>query len=336
MEHFETKHARSKSIIVETVKRRPTTKTIASDLDATKANLEPIPQTIAQEDGRESHERVGNVKIGSDSISPGKFYLDLNATEGSSVANYISEIKGSWQRGVDAFMDIARLCAEASARLTTAQKSKLVTHLPFGEPTFSKFVKIGADIRLKGPEIQRLLPPHYTTMYAVTLLTDQELCRAIGDKIIRPDMKRYELQRWRSAQRERRTKVEFTPSPAATNSAVASSPVASTQDVVGRGAFPSALNHHNTKESVEVQNAVNDQSIAPNENADKTAHRINGDSCFERMKAHWERYLGPDWNHAPGETRARFLIEVLGYPALSIEMLSGQVDNERLRNQRHA
>ena len=43
-----------------------------------------------------------------------------------------------------------------------------------GRATFSKFVQIGSDTRLHTPEIQGLLPPHYTTIYSVTLLTDQE------------------------------------------------------------------------------------------------------------------------------------------------------------------
>jgi hypothetical protein len=331
MAHLEAKHDRSKGTVVETVKRRPTAKVVASDLDATKGNHEPMPQTTEAEDGRESHERVGAVKIGSDNIvdskgsdfSPGKHDLDLRGGQVSSVANYITEISGNWQRGVDAFMHIARLCAEASVRLTTAQKSKLVTSLPFGEPTFSKFVRIGADTRLKGPEIQQLLPPHYTTMYAVTLLTDQELSRAIGDKVIRPDMKRYELQRWCNSQRERPTKVELVPSSkdTASDSAVVSPPNA--QGATESGVFPSALSHHDTQHSLAVQEAVNDQSIAPNENADKTARSINDDGGFERMKAHWEKYLGPDWKDAPEETRARFLIEVLGYSGYALRVHRG-------------
>ena len=58
----------------------------------------------------------------------------------SSVAKYVGAINGNWQRGVDAFMNIARLCAKANARLTTAQKSELIHALPFGNTAFSKFV----------------------------------------------------------------------------------------------------------------------------------------------------------------------------------------------------
>jgi hypothetical protein len=78
-----------------------------------------------------------------------------------------------------------------------------------------------------------------------------------------------------------------------------------------------------TQHNLAVQEAVNDQSIAPNENADKTARSINDDGGFERMKAHWEKYLGPDWKDAPEETRARFLIEVLGYSGCALRVHRG-------------
>ncbi len=98
-------------------------------------------------------------------------------------------------------------------RLTTAQKRELIQALPFGDPTFSKFAQIGADTRLHAPEVQRLLPPHYTTTYAVTLLTDEELNLAIAEKVIHPDMKRAKLQRWRNSHRALPIKVGVAPSP---------------------------------------------------------------------------------------------------------------------------
>jgi hypothetical protein len=52
---------RSKGTVVERVKRQPTAKVVASDLEATQASHEPMPQTTEAEDGRESHERVGAV-----------------------------------------------------------------------------------------------------------------------------------------------------------------------------------------------------------------------------------------------------------------------------------
>ena len=168
-------------------------------------------------------------------FSPGKNHLDLPDGGISSVADFVAAIQINWQRGVDAFMSIARLCAEASARLTALQKSELIQALPFGETAFSKFVQIGTDTRLYAPDIQRLLPPHYTTTYAVTLLTDQELKQAIAEKVLHPDMKRNQLQRWLNRHRAPRIAGA---KEAASNSAVASAPIAPTQDGVESGALP--------------------------------------------------------------------------------------------------
>ena len=182
----------------------------------TLANVEGVqlaPQSAAGRDSAPSLKDV-NVPVtdcGAEragDFSPGKNDPDLRNSEVPSVATYVSAINGQWQRGVDAFMNAARLCAEANERLTTAQKSMLIQGLPFGQTAFSKFVQIGSDARLL--DIQRLLPPHYTTVYAVTLLTDEELKRAIAENIVYPGMTRAELQKWH---RELSRKVELARSP---------------------------------------------------------------------------------------------------------------------------
>ena len=112
------------------------------------------------------------------------------------------------------------------------RRGELLKQLPFGDSAFSKFVQIGNDRRLNTPELRRLLPPHYTITYAVTLLTDQELQDAIAAKVIHPDMNRDDLQRWRNSHRKRLMKVgsALSPKEAASDSTVAGAPIASTQD----------------------------------------------------------------------------------------------------------
>jgi len=85
-----------------------------------------------------------------------------------AIAKYVDAISGNWRRGVEAFLEIARLCAEAEERLDTAQQAELKAKLPFGATTFSKFRQIGLDARLRKPEVQLLLPAAYTTIYAIT------------------------------------------------------------------------------------------------------------------------------------------------------------------------
>jgi hypothetical protein len=114
-----------------------------------------------------------------------------------AVTKYADAISSNWQRGVEAFLEIARLCADAEEQLDRARQVELKAKLPFGAATFSKFRQIGLDARLRKPEVQVLLPAAYTTIYAIACLkNDKDLSAAIAEKIIKPDMKRCELEKW--------------------------------------------------------------------------------------------------------------------------------------------
>ena len=289
MIYYDTTKYRTKAAVISTFKRlapplKASTQATGqqSELDVVASGnggVEPVPQGVALEDGAASPDvDVGDVHGGAGrpasitSVSPGKAHLDLRDGEAFSVANYVRDINGNWKRGVDAFLNIARLCAEANACLTTAQKLELMSNLPFREATFSKFVQIGSDTRLHTPEIQRLLPPHYTTIYSVTLLTDQELSLAIAENVIHPDMQRAQLERWRKSHFE---KVVVAPIPieAESHSAVASPPIALTQDAVEGGALRSTMSDDNLNSHEQLAVAPED---APAPGAVATAAGTKG------------------------------------------------------------
>jgi hypothetical protein len=300
------------------------------------------PQSVASEGGTASPKLVDVSDVDGDAgrpdshgdISPGKTHLDLCDGEVPSVATYAKHIRESWRRCLDEIMEVARLCAGANAQLTTAEKSELMLSLPFGEATFSKLVQIGNDARLQKPEIQRLLPPHYTTVYAVTLLKDEELSLAIAEKVISPDLKRVDLEKWCDARREQLNVGDASsPQKAATDSAVTSPPVVPTQDPIESAEGSATPSQHETqgKPAVEDGLATNrghpdkesdqptveagdDQSNVPDEAADQSARPGNNEGEFERFIARWEKYLATDWAAMAKETRARFVAEVLGHP----------------------
>ena len=78
------------------------------------------------------------------------------------------------------------------------------------------------------PKSNALLPPHYTTTYAVTLLTDEELKQAIAEKVIHPDMTRAQLQKWRNSHCEKAVR-DSKPGEAESDSAVADLGTTATQ-----------------------------------------------------------------------------------------------------------
>jgi hypothetical protein len=119
--------------------------------------------------------------------------------DASPARSYAARIVNSWRHAADGMMEVARLCSEASERLTVSEKKQLIKRLPFKEPTFSKFVQIGKDARLQRLHARRLLPPHYTIACPLTRLTDEQLQTAVKQGVINPDMKRAELQSWLKA-----------------------------------------------------------------------------------------------------------------------------------------
>ena len=261
----------------------------------------------------------------------GKNQLYLHDGEVPSVSTYASAINGHWQQGVDAFMHIARLCAEASVRLTSAQKRDLMQALPFGETAFSKLAQIGTDTRLHVPEIRRLLPPHYTTAYAVTLLTDEELKRAIAENVIYPDMKRAELQRWRNSRRKLPKKVGLAPNPNEVESdpAAAGLPINPTKDAVESCVVPSVLNQRGVQENLGVQDELPlvAQRVAIKLVAGPLTPPLSGEDipafldrrplsaedqhAFDAIKAAWDSHLQPLWNSASEVVRERIDADVI-------------------------
>jgi hypothetical protein len=142
-------------------------------------------------------------------------------SDSGAITRYAYAISQNWRRGVEAFLELGRLCAEAEERLDPAQQAELKAELPFSAATFSKFRQIGLDARLRKPEVQLLLPAAYTTIYTISCLkSDEDLNAAITEKIINPSMKRGELEKWwkeREAARQRQTSLPEDPADSRAN-----------------------------------------------------------------------------------------------------------------------
>ncbi len=299
--------------------RQPQASAVPSDAD--KGGLPPVPQSLAEESSAASpvvsapgdH---GSAERAGGEISPGKDHPDRRDGELSLVAAYAADIRGHWQRGFDSFWSIAHLCAEANAQLTTAQKAELIACLPFRPATFSKLAKIGADTRLSAPEVQTLLPPHYTTTYAVASLSDEELKEAIAEKIIYPDMQRAELQKWRNAHRKLPAKAGIEDSPE--------------EAISENRALTSAISQHEVQDGLEVpdeprllvHNAAIEAVASPAPPPllvdddipaflDRRPLSADDQRAFDAIKAAWDRYLVPLWNSASVVVRERIIAEVV-------------------------
>jgi hypothetical protein len=79
--------------------------------------------------------------------------------------------------------------------------------LPFDKRVAQMLMKIAADKRLTNANIVSLLPPHYSSMYEISKLDDEQLEARMADGTIRPTMERKDitavLKKERRAERER-------------------------------------------------------------------------------------------------------------------------------------
>lgn len=114
-----------------------------------------------------------------------------------SVEQYAERISDLWYRSTAAILEAAASCKQADDALTLLEKKRLIEHLPFSSSTFSKLVAIGGDRRITSPHVQRLLPSSFSSMYEVTLLSNDQLQRAVREKRLNPQSKRADISSWR-------------------------------------------------------------------------------------------------------------------------------------------
>ena len=178
-----------------------------ADMAARDEAISSVTEPAAAVDGATTENNVNLPEDGASDTAapasaagfPGEI---LENAEATSVDAYAVKISAAWHRTVDAVMSTARRCAQADARLAPQEKKELLGKLPFGEETFSKLVGIGNDLRLWQPEIQRRLPPYYTTMYVITTFDEDEFRLAVDHQVIHAEVTRNELEQWRNEHRQ--------------------------------------------------------------------------------------------------------------------------------------
>ena len=122
-------------------------------------------------------------------------------TAPSRTTEYAEKIERHWQTVADIF-EVARLCHEAHKKLSSVEKRELFLQLPFDRTVFSKLAKIGADPRLRCPEIQELLPPSYSLQYELAKLDYRDFKAAFEEHIIHPRVRRAEFLKWAKCRQE--------------------------------------------------------------------------------------------------------------------------------------
>jgi len=111
--------------------------------------------------------------------------LETLEVKDKTVEKYYQQIKSNFYCSVKAHYLIARDLFDAKTNLKTPDYQRLVEQLGFTGTTQSKYLKVGADIRLwKLFEVGKL-PMKWTNQYLLTTLTDEQFEKV--EKIIDPE-----------------------------------------------------------------------------------------------------------------------------------------------------
>jgi hypothetical protein len=108
------------------------------------------------------------------------------------VENYRQRIHASCQKGISGVFEVAAICHEANTTLLASQKKALrESELPFSKANFAKYAKIGGDERL--PLLTDILPPNFSLIYEVSLLSADQLKQAIDSNTIHTKVHRKDI-----------------------------------------------------------------------------------------------------------------------------------------------
>jgi hypothetical protein len=111
-------------------------------------------------------------------------------------AQWAARISTAFRKSVEAILEQGRLLIAAKDDLDYGDFTAMVENdLPFGARTAQMLMAIAADARLSEPNIYSLLPPSWTTLYALTRLPNEAFNRGIAEGVIRPDMIRADMER---------------------------------------------------------------------------------------------------------------------------------------------
>lgn len=188
---------------------------IAETLDITRHKARNLMREIELADAKQGTEMPATAKM------PVVLENDADA--------WALLINGAFRRSYDSTIEAGRLLIAAKEKLAAhgTWLPMLETKLDFSPDTAQRLMAIARDERLTNTAHVRFLPRSYSTLHALTKLSDEEFARGIEQNLIRPDMERKDVEIIRPAPHRERAEHsdgggESRPAPEGTATASAS------------------------------------------------------------------------------------------------------------------
>jgi hypothetical protein len=93
---------------------------------------------------------------------------------------WIDRINAAWRKAATAYIDIGNMLIESKDAVKHGEWIDLLGKLDFDKRTAQKLMEIARDERLSKASTLTLLPQHWTTLYELTRLGDDEFERALS------------------------------------------------------------------------------------------------------------------------------------------------------------
>jgi hypothetical protein len=102
----------------------------------------------------------------------------------NNTLDYAEKIQGAWQQASRSILEVAELLCDAEDNLLEYEWEDLVEELPFSGTTTEKLIAIGRSSQLVDTDNQKYLPPHWTSLYELSLLSEEAFKNGVDEGLI--------------------------------------------------------------------------------------------------------------------------------------------------------
>jgi len=113
------------------------------------------------------------------------------------IQSFVQRITDSWRESVEKILQTSQILVESESELSDLDFLNMVGQLPMSQSTVSKLLMIGKNNYL--PNVVKSLPPHWTTIYEVSTMSDGDIDRGVDEGFINPSSTKKEIDKFRSS-----------------------------------------------------------------------------------------------------------------------------------------
>ena len=111
------------------------------------------------------------------------------------VQSFVDRISESWRESVKKILETSQILVESENQLNEIEFMDMVSQLPMSQSTISKLLMIGKNNYL--PQQTKYLPPHWTTIYEISTLDNNQIDKGIEEGFINPSSIKKDIDKFK-------------------------------------------------------------------------------------------------------------------------------------------